>query len=312
MEKLQLEDFIVVKKKSRIEVDAMKMGLDWRNVLHQDIFARVKLKYNHNSAFIYRNLEAHKELYKSVDALRSAGLGDIIEFEEISRDKFEGKKAVVADGGDNHLIWVLDALEYLGLDLPVIAMNATPSHSYGGLLYYNKNTIAATIGKCGEGNYEIEKWPKIEGEIESNGSRTKLFPAASEYVLGEHTGTQMSRWVIDNEEQKGNRLIVCNGVGSSGWYSNIHIMLFGEKDTFARTSRELRHIIDGPAGHVSKYKKLHCRLLDREQLEIVSYNDERGVATADCINEDRYIHEFLFGSVARLWVSDKASKIIRC
>jgi hypothetical protein len=311
MEKLQLEDFLVVKKKSRLEVDAIKMGIDWRNVLEPDIFETMRKKYQYCKGFAERNLAAHQELCESVDALKKAGLTDIIEIEEMSLQKLAGKKAVIADGGDNHLIWVLDRLYSFLCDSPVIAMNATPSHSRGGILSDSKNTIAATIAACKEGNYRIERWPKIEGEILFHGKRTRLFPAAAEYVLGEYAGTQMSHWAIKNEMQRGNRLIVCNGVGSSGWYSNIHSILFDERDHFERDKRELRYIAE-PADKAADYENLFGRVTDGEVLEVISYNDDRGVAVTDSNNRLEYIHEFPFGAVARLWVSEKVSKIIRC
>jgi len=311
MESLGNEDFLVVKKKSRIEVDAVKMDLDWQKVLDSDIMRLVSERYNHNREFIKRNLEAHHELYDSVEFLHMLGFKEIIEREDFDIKKLENKKAVISVGGDNHLIWILDQIEYLGYSVPVIAMNSSVNHSTGGLLYDNKDTIEKTLCKCETGDYRIEEWPKIEGEIEFGGEKIKLFPSAQEYILGEYAGTQMSRWVLKGEEQKGNRLIVANGAGSSSWYSAIHRILFGEKDIFDRTSREIRHIIDGSAGNISGYNHLFGRVLDKEVLEVISYNDSRGAATADCHEEEHYIFDFPFGSIARLRVSEKVSKIIR-
>ena len=228
-----------MKKKSRLEVDAMNfgLGLDWRGIQQNDkkVLESVSKRYNHNTEFMERNMEAHKQLYDSVNLLSDMGFENIIEREELKKRKLKNKKAVLSLGGDNHLVWVLDQLEYLGYSIPVIGMNSGSSH--GGLLYDNKSTIEETFEKCSNGNYFIEEWPKIDGMIFIGKNSKRLFPASQEYILGEYSGTQMSRWVLKDEEQKGNRLIITNGAGSSGWYNSVHLDLFNESDSFARDKK---------------------------------------------------------------------------
>lgn len=253
MHRLRLDDFLVVKKKSRLEVDAMQLELIWSKIKEGDETTLHKvLKRYHDNSFIQRNLDAMRELYSFIDFLEEIGFDNenIIEREELDLDNIKSKKAIISVGGDNHLIWVSNQLEYLGLDIPIIGCNSNVVGSVGGILYDNLDTLKETLRKCEKGNYSIEEWPKIEGKIFFNNKKVKLFPATQEYILGEYVGTQNSRWfLINHEEQRGNRLIITNGVGSTGWYNSTHKSLFGCSDAYSKTSRELRHIIEGPSGN---------------------------------------------------------------
>lgn len=317
MEPLKLEDFLVIKKKSILEVSAMELGFDWTKVAKEDreILERLSKRYPDKKDFEDK-LNALRALYSSVDILVEIGFehDSIIERENLGRDKLLGKKAVIAVGGDNHLIWILDQLEYLGFDFPVIGFNSDLRRSVGGLLYDNNDTIKGTLRKCKDGNYKLEEWPKIDGEILSD-QRVTLFSAAQEYMLGEYAKSQGSRWILKHnhreELQRGSCLLVANGAGSSGWHGGTHFNLLDKPGNFSRMSRELRYIIDNPFPNKYKYKALTGKIKDGEILEIISYNDNRGVADTDSIDEKRYLFDFPMGAIAKIWVSNKTSKIIK-
>lgn len=320
MQKIKLKDVLVVKKKSRLEVEAKKLELDYKKVIYEDpkTLARLSRVYSHNPEFIKKQIDSTRTLYSFVKYLLEIGFkpNQIIEREELDNEWIKDKKVILALGGDDHLIWVLDRLEFLKLDMPVIACNADIKRSRGHILYYNIGNIKQILDDCAKGAYEIEKWPKIEGEIVYDGKKIKLFPASQEYVIGEYAGSQCStQFLIDGnkkELQKGDRLIITNGAGSSGWYDTIHKTIFGGSDTYKNSEKKIRYIVDGPSGGKERYKFLKGEVKCGDVLEIVSYNDSRGVAITDGLDDERFTFSFPMGSLARIWCSkNKVSKIIK-
>lgn len=319
MEKINIEDILVVKKKSRLEVDAMQLGLDWEKIREEDsvILGKISKRY-HCEKFVTENIEAHRELYSFIDFISSLGFlkSDIVEREQFASELLDQKKAVLVLGGDNHKVWILNKLHYFGKDLPVLGCNTDLKRSDGAILHHNKNNLEENLEKLSHGNYFVEEWPKIEGKIFFNGNRKELFPAVQEYFLGEYPGSQCSRWyLIDGKKeelQRGNCLVIANGVGITARYSSAHLGLFQRVDELCkRTSKEIRYIIDGPFGGKEKYKFPKGIIKEGQVLEIISYNDDYGVIKTDSIDEPPYIHEFPMGAKAKIWISDKVSRIIR-
>lgn len=211
---------------------------------------------------------------------------------------------VISFGGDNHFIYV----SHFCFGTPILPINSDPTTSYGGLL--QNPDFPEILGKIREDQYEVVHWPKIDLTI--NGEKKAW--ATQEIFLGEGQPWRASFNTLEWEQgtsvatkktsalHRGGGTLICNGVGSSGWYLNVT-----DNQPLSKTSS---YLLGVGMNQFRRHKDEPSDIIwyAPGKIKITSNNDTDGIVVVDCLDEFKYT--FPAGSVAEVGPSEVKTHIV--
>ncbi len=291
------KEFLVVPSKTRLELKLIEEGGDFDSVIEDLVFPDIKKDVLESHVQQKENLKYLDSIFDKKDILDDRSL--------LTKELASSYRYIISAGGDNHFCWVA---QHSGFT-PIIGfkMDDRPEKgSSGALLYFKRKGFDKELSKIANDNYELEKWTKIDAKLNSQ----NLEPAVSEYLFAERDIRDSSRLVIEIDGKKlyqrsSSGLLVVSGAGSTGWYNNIHKDIFGDIDHFGREERLLKAVLKETGRHDNRKFTID----EFEELKIVSYLDEEGIACPDSIKENTY--DFKMGSITKVKVSDEYLNVVK-
>lgn len=287
---------LIVPKLSKFDWDLRRLQLDEAGLMR---------RYAEEGVDVERILDSHRAQAESLRTIRAAFPGAAtMARDDLSLDSSRNADLLIALGGDNHFLFVT---HHCGAT-PVLGVNSDPAGSEGALTCCTADTLARNAAALRAGEYVREAWPRLQAEI--NG---RPFAAAtSEYFFGETKRMFMTRHRLRlgerTEMQRGSGFLVVTGAGSTGWYHSACRFALPGGDVFPKTNREARFLMTEPYhGRLSGYAMAQGTLRAGETLEIVSLNDNAGIATADSMETA----PFPRGAVAKIRVSGESVSVVR-
>lgn len=257
------------------------------------------------------NDEMHHKTVKTVeDFLNSKKVDYILKPRiELKQKHFKEKDLIIAVGGDGTF---LEAASYIFNDTKILGVKSTPN-SVGAHCTADFNDVTKKLERILNNDYAILKCTRLEAILDD-----KLIKdiASNEIFVGNKYTQGGSKYILTFGKQKEKQLssgIVCAvGMGSSGWYSNIHGKI---GDTFSWDSNCAKFVVrEG-----QKDGQYACKIIPKGVLSENGYlmaeslMYKNGIIAFDGSTEDdrkRRVYEFNMGAIAKIRISDKPLSVV--
>ncbi len=271
-QKIQLDEILVVSKESKLEYDERRLKISRGEILAQ---------YQEQGLSVERILGSHQRQQESLVSLaRILSKDQIINRNDLSYEKINQAKLVIALGGDNHFQYVAQFMEKGFL----VGVNSDPQLSEGALTYYNSDQFEQILKAAIAGEYLIEEWTRLEAKL-SDGRKIRC---SGDFFIGELERPNMSRHLLEYqgtvEEQKGSGLLITTGANSTGWYHSENSFVYPEGHIFSKTSQSAAFVLTSPyRGKIVSAKMIFGEIKQGEKITVTSLNDSAGVISADSL-----------------------------
>ena len=294
---------LIVAKQSMYEYEQENLGLS-----HDDLVEKYKAEHANFKAILSSH-EAQVATREEIRKLLPEAEMIMMDKELVKTSGLKGKASkydmIISLGGDNSFTYVSHYAE----DTPIVSINSDPTRSIGALCAWSSIDLKDVISKIKSGKYTVEKWPRLNVEIDG----TKTISATSEYYFGRTDGMQMSRHILiyrdQRHEHKCSSIIFALGAGSTGWYHSASHDFWkaGGKDSnhFANTDNRAVFFVREPYLYKGEELIRTGEILPGETVTLHSLNKE-GTASPD--SWERY--DFGRGKTAVISLAEKPLNVI--
>ncbi len=201
---MNIENVVIARKLSVLEYDMKREDISLDAVV-----ARFKSLGTDGK----RILESHTRQLESFQKIAELFNNPVIMVgDDLDRELLRPASLVISIGGDNYFQNVAHFLE----DQLIIGVNSDPVNSDGSLTSFTSDSLKDFLTRLKENQFNIEEWTTLKATL--NGRRLKT-PSVSEIYIGAYKSTDMSRYLLNGEEQKSSGLIITTPAGRTGWYS---------------------------------------------------------------------------------------------
>ncbi|MEO8271164.1 MAG: hypothetical protein ABI557_15690 [Aureliella sp.] len=237
----------------------------------------------------------------------------VVEKQHLPNFMFMRAMAVVVLGQDG---LVANTAKYAD-ELPIIGVNPDPQRNDGVLLPFTADTAAGAVRRALDGTLKTREVTLAEVQLNDG----RQMPAFNDFFIG-RSGHASARYTLrtgaEAEPQSSSGILVCTGVGSSGWMSSVFNMTrsiagncgtqFDRPTSPTWEERRLDWVVREP--FISRHSSADLvfgSLQATDELVVESLMPERGVIFSDGIEQD--FLEFNSGTIARISVADRRANL---
>lgn len=264
---------LICPKVSKYEWDLHKYRLSHLELIEK--YKRERVDYNNILLSHERQVKSRK-LVKHI--FKNA---KIVNRENLTREEIKNVDITISLGGDNHFQYVSHFIdnEY------IFGINSDPLVSEGVLLSCNTDTLNVIKKQCDKGNYEIEKWTRLDVYINNE----FVSRATCDVFIGEKERRFTSRQILFfnnfEKQQKSSGILVSTGSGSTGWFSSASRFIttnpvFGSTEPFAK------FIVTEPyKGTLTDSSLIEGLIKENCSFKVCSLNNNEGIVVLDSLDE---------------------------
>jgi NAD kinase len=301
----------IATKLSKIDWDLHRLGISKKDLFNL---------YKKQEKDIDRIIESHERQKFSINQIISEFPdAQFIDMIKMTEDKNHSPKnynldLIMSIGGDNFF----QLCAHYFPDSEIIGINSDFMTSYGGLLYFDYNSVINNSSEIKNKSYELENWTKISTYLNDN----KIQDGICTVALSIKATDMISRYLLTkgncSEEQKATGFLIVSGAGSGdgAWYRNAGLALPQYKSglypnvssEFSKIKPCIKSLTREPfKGENCSYKMMNESVNENESLELLYWANNPSELSIDSIVR----YDVFEGDRIKFKVSDNTLKVVK-